>query len=72
MYFNTIQIVSINNIAAPSINQSSTFSPRMLRVRLTDGTTNVYALEYEPIPKLSYCFVLRVDFLDWKPLQEQK
>ena len=54
MYFNTMQIVSINNIAAPSINQSSTFSPRMLRVRLTDGTTNVYALEYEPIPKLSY------------------
>ncbi|XP_033127516.1 tudor domain-containing protein 3-like isoform X2 [Anneissia japonica] len=48
-----LQVLKVRNIAAPKINEGSTFAPRMIKVSLTDGHTTCTALEVEPIPKIS-------------------
>lgn len=48
-----LQVTKIRNIAAPKSNEDSGVAPRMLKLILTDGHSNLQALEIERLEKIS-------------------
>lgn len=48
-----LQVSKIRNIAAPKSNEDSGVAPRMLKLILTDGHSNLQALEIERLDKVS-------------------
>lgn len=48
-----LQVTKIRNIAAPKSNEDSGVAPRMLKLILTDGHSNLQALEIERLDKIS-------------------
>ena len=47
-----VQLVKLTNVSAPKENQESQGAPAMFRLTLTDGHTNIAAIEMEKINKL--------------------
>lgn len=44
--------MNVINITTPRITTTCSDSSRVLRVRLTDGTTSMYGIELERVPQL--------------------
>lgn len=45
--------MKVRNVLAPKANEDSKSAPKLLKLQLTDGQTQTYAVEMENIPSLT-------------------
>lgn len=48
-----LQVMKIRNVSVPKVNEESKSAQKLLKIQLTDGQTQTFAVEIENIPNLT-------------------